>query len=395
MPNEYVYNTVVRSEPQQGKKIPPLYLTIERDPRPRCSMILGDGFSQSFLMAQNLQNEIRWSLQNHFPPPESVMYAPVIGDQFQLSPLWDRPKWPHLYDHWERSGQLQGRDFYLSLPKEIINPHRSIDRLTYDTASIAFELRCYLWHLFRSHHYVLDSETCRSKIDLGRWEWTRLLMLFLSEFALGVITFNYDLVTEMVLMRGFNLLICHYELRDFKQRPANSIAMYKLHGSISYYVNTGMRVFSGKDPNPWLRDNYFGMNEVSRPKLTLDVDMKEFPEFPDLVPPGHYGEDKIAPISHSKSYSKSHINESALVVFCGLSADEPDTAEVKELVDAIDPTATVIQVGLDCDRDNPLSRLLSSRGTRRHFLLPSELANSLDLIKDNFRLYNDWSALFS
>ena len=394
---EYRYNAVKRTEPK-GKKVPPLRLTFGRDPRPRCSLIVGDGFSQSFLAAQNLRDEIRWSIDNHFPPPGSVRYFPVIEDQFQLSPIWERQKWPRLYDLWENIGRPQGRDFYLSLPKDIVNPSRPLEKLTYNTASLAFELRCYLWHLFRSHHYTLVSPPCGEKIRFDKWEWMLPFMLFISEFALGVVSFNYDLLVELFLMNAFGWIVCHYDLRsegEYNQRPADSVAMYKLHGSISYYLDTGMRMFTGKVPNPWLENSSFGMNDVPNPILNLNLEMKEFPEFPDLVPPGHYGDDKIAPVSRSKALSKVHIGQSRLVVFCGLSAEEPDTAEVKELVDAIDPAATLIQVGLDRDRDNVLSRLLRDKGLCPKFLLPTELRSIFQIVSADHKLHSDWSQLFT
>ena len=395
---EYVWNTVGAQQSKPFWEENYFGLTFEQDPRPRCSLIIGDGFSQSFLGSQGLRGDVSWSINDHFPPPSSVLYVPVEGDRFGSSPLWDSEKWPRLYSLWEGADKIGGRDFYLSLYSEDINPHRAINRLTYNPSSVAFELRCYLWHLFRAHHYQLFSPTRIRNFNFNDWEWLKPFMMMMSEFALGISSFNYDLIVENFLKGIFNSLVVHHDLRPedvYLRRPVDSIALYKLHGSISYYLNTGMSRLMGRDANPWMEDIHIGMNQIVNSSLELNPKMEVFPEFPDIVPPGHYGEDKISPLSTVLSLSKSHIALSKVIIFCGLSADEPDTDEVRELVSEIKSDTVVIQVGLSGDEDNSLSKILMDRGLEHTFLLPDQLNTLADVISTKVTLHRDWSTLYS
>lgn len=367
-------------------------LTFEQDPRPKCSLILGDGFTQGFLASQGLKDKIRLSINCHFPPPDELMYVPVKGDRFEKSEIWNRDKWPNLYNFWESSNRPNGRLFYSSLPKNYINPHIDIEKLTYDTSSLGFELRCYLWHFFRSQHYEFMSHI--GGFDLNRWEWLKPFKLFLSEFALGVSSFNYDVLAEFLLEHYFQALTIAHDVgteADYLRRPSDSIAFYKLHGSISYYIDTGMNLFGGYNANPWLTGVNFSYNSIGNVNLGINYKMESFPEFPDIVPPGHYGEDKLNPRSAVLSLSKSHIEVSQLIVFCGLSAEEPDTDEIRGLIDKISTDTLIIHVGLECDRQNKLAQLLLARGLKSTFLLPEELSSIGEIIGKEIPLYRDWS----
>ena len=391
---EYVWNKVGVQQPIPFWEESYFGLTFERDPRPRCSFIIGDGFSQGFLGSQGLRGDIRWSINDHFPPTDSLMYLPVENDQFESSPLWDPQKWPRLYAHWEGANRIGGRDFYRALYSGDINPHRAINRLTYDPASIAFELRCYLWHLFRAHHFQLFSSSRLSSFDLNKWEWFKPFKMMMSEFALGIVSFNYDLIAENFLKNVFNCLVVHHELRPedvYLRRPVDSIAMFKMHGSISYYLNTGMPMLMGHDANPWMSDIHVGMNEIVSANLTLDPGMKVFPEFPDMVPPGHFGDDKISQLSTVLPLSKSFISSSKVIIICGLSAEEPDTDEVRELVNEIKSDAVVIHVGLIEDADNNLAKILKDRDLQYTFLLPEQLNTLEDVVNNKIKLQRVWS----
>jgi len=389
---EISYNTVVMPKREHFWERDYYGLTFEQDPRPRCTLILGDGFTQGFLESQGLRNKIRMSINDHFPPPENVMYLPVENDCFEKSYLWDLKKWPRLYSLWEESHKLAGRDFYSSLPKSDVNRDKRKGQLSYDTGSVGFELRCYLWHLFRAHHIELMSHI--NSFDLNKWEWIKPFSMLMSEFALGVASFNYDLLIEFILHEVYRAQIIPHDLGvegDFLRRPINSIALYKMHGSIAYYLNTGMSHMIRPRANPWLEGSIYNSNSIGNAYLDINTEMRTFPEFPDMVPPGHYGEDKLNPQSAVLPLSKCHINASKLVVFCGLSAAEPDTDEVRELIGAIPSDAVVIQVGLNCDRGNPLAQLLSARGLNSTFLLPEELRIFSEVIGNQIPLYRDWS----
>ncbi|RYY73613.1 MAG: hypothetical protein EOO52_16495 [Gammaproteobacteria bacterium] len=371
-------------------------LTFERDPRPRCSLILGDGFTQGFLASQGIKDRILLSVDNHFPPPENTMYIPVRDDVFEKSKLWDAKKWPNLYSFWESIGKLNGRDFYLALHKAEINPHKNIGKLSYDTGSIGFELRCYLWHLFRSKNYEMKELLQNNGVNLQSWEWFKPFKILLSEFALGVATFNYDLIVEDILHQVFFKNVIFHDLSsedEFSRRPADSIALYKIHGSISYYINTGMSsiIQLGPKSNPWLVNAKYHFNTIGNANLDVDPRVESFPEFPDIVPPGHLGDDKLNPQSVVLPLSKCHIKASCLVIICGLSAEEPDTDEVRGLVEEINLDAVVIHVGLESDRNNKLAKMLMDRGIESTFFLPDQLKKIGDIVGEKIPLHRAWS----
>jgi len=133
----------------------PPWLTLGEDPRPTCTLVLGDGFSQGFLSACCATDIIRSKISDHFGPRVNADYIPVTRDRFIQHPLWTRDLWPLLVDEWNRTNPSNGRDFYLRLVKEPFNPDRVRGQWSFNTQTIAYELRCYLWHLFRCFEFRL------------------------------------------------------------------------------------------------------------------------------------------------------------------------------------------------------------------------------------------------
>jgi len=373
------YRNTVTRPPQKNYWDERYYgLGFSRDPRDRCTLVIGDGFTRSFLNSQSIPNIYSCSIEGHFREKENLLYVPVEGDRFEKGVLWEQNKWPRLFELWSDFGVDDPREFYDSIAKAYINPDKSIGAITYSTASVGFELRCYLWHLFRSQHYYLFREGV--KYNVSNWEWYEPLRILMSEYALGVANFNYDLIAEHII-GGLNhaVNIVAHELGGvdrYKHRPCDSIALYKLHGAISYYYETGQ----GSCANPWLVDARYSRNQVVNPHLNIDVDMRNFPEFPDIVPPGHYGADKIVPDSNVSVLCKDHISNSSLVIFCGLSAEEPDTAEVRDLIQQISSESRVIHVGLENDKSGVLAALLQQQKCNYQFMLPEQL-KSFSVIK--------------
>ena len=120
--------------------------------------------------------------------------------------------------------------------------------------------------------------------------------------------------------------------------------------------------------NPWF-------SEVTQAPTRL-------PQFPDLVPPGHFGGDWIRPAYNVLQMAKHRLRHSRVIVFCGLSGREPDRSEVEGLIGAISDDAVVIQVGLRAngDDENDVARLLATRDLRAAFLDAEEVARLPDAI---------------
>ena len=127
---------------------PPRFLPRMRDPRPRCVLVVGDGFTQSFLHATGLAKDIRCTTEDLIPAPQHVQYLPTEGDPLS-GPLWDSEKWPLLHKFWRDHGAPSGREFFRSLGSELpINSTVREGGWTLITPSLAYELRAYLWHFF-------------------------------------------------------------------------------------------------------------------------------------------------------------------------------------------------------------------------------------------------------
>lgn len=351
-------------------------------------MVLGDGFTQSFLAATNLRSEIRCSVNDHFSVDNDLQYHPVENDRFPQSLLWTEEKWPNLYKFWLASGSPKGSDFYLNFPKVDINPTLHRGQWTFDTTALGYELRCYLWHYFRSVH--IRTFGAPRIFDLRDWAWAHIVHMLLSEFSLSIHTFNYDLIVEDLIMRGFNLrptfLIEEPDI-PLDDKIANSIFLLKMHGGIAYKKTTIERIIKyGDCSNPWLQDMSFKNNTAVGCLTTFDPNMREFPLQPEIVPPGHAGGDKFHPDSRVLPLSKRCLEKSDVVIFCGLSAREPDTEEIAEMVSAIKKDALLLHVGLAADKAAELSQLFKSSGLTSVFVevgregdIPSMIGKKLPL----------------
>jgi hypothetical protein len=147
----YTNNVVLVVEPRAGPPTNPMWLTLAEDPRPTCSLVLGDGWTQDFLKIFGLNDLVRCDIPSHFSD-RGVLYLPVANDTLPEQPLWSRELWPSLTSAWEAFGSKDPRGFYESLAKTPFNPDRKRALWTFDTQSTAYELRCYLWHMFRYFH---------------------------------------------------------------------------------------------------------------------------------------------------------------------------------------------------------------------------------------------------
>ena len=376
-------DTLVLARP---RRVAPLIgLPLVRDPRLRCTLVLGDGFTQGFLR-QSFANVIPSALDNHFPPPADVSYLPTENDGFDLGELWCEEKWPQLFRLYVKLGKPAGREFYQHLAEhERLRPTGMRGAIGYSTTHIGFELRSYLWHFFRAHHFWMT----KAASDSSAWAWKVVLPWIATHFSLGVVTFNYDLLFELIvqdlLRLGVRSINPFGTNDEWINTIVNMIPTLKVHGSISHYIKTLLPT-SSNPANPWLEELTFERTSVADPDFHLDLSMRHFPELPDLIPPGHLGGDWLF-ANNVLQMSRHRLHNSSAVVFCGLSAREPDTGEVEALVESIKDDTTIVQVGLRSQDDdtNDLARLLKARNLQVRFLDAADVSCVPDAISHLYK----------
>jgi hypothetical protein len=369
--------------------------------------VLGDGWTQDFLKVFRLNDLVRCGIPNHFPD-HGAMYRPVANDSLPEQPLWNRELWPGLTSAWEAFGRNDPLAFYRSLARTPIKPDRKRGLWPFDTQSIAYELRCYLWHMFRYYHLAANAhlaERFQTRQPPIQWPWAMILRLLLAEFRLGVVSFNYDLFFELglgIVVRQFGgqpfvLTVSAVMDSDYMAAPANSVLVRKIHGSIHHTLRTPLELLPHyQGPHPWKVPTRFENNVFGGVKTDTDNsgELKIFPFIPDIVPPGHPGDDICNPVSYALDRAKEQLRNSRLILFCGLSGNPPDTEEVQSLVRSIPSDSTVIHMGLEPDRTGCLAALLEEAGLRaRHFVraeddLPTAIA---EILKTAFPLRYSWA----
>ena len=344
---------------------------------------------------------VRCRTADLFPAPANARYVPVEGDALTERCLWDQELWPIIFAEWQRTGATNGTEFYCRLKSESVNPDRQSGALSFNTRTLAYEMRCYLWHLFRFFDRVLNEHLTAHKFELARWSWAQLLYLLLTEFRAAAVTFNYDLILERVIRAigsypGGNAVIslC-VTLENFPfsvgTLPANTVVIHKVHGGIQFHLSTGIDSFvTGYRPTPWLNSLNVARNIVNGTQVEVDWSLTKMPFIPDMVPPGRAGDDIVNPALHVREHSQSQVKASDLVIWCGLSATEIDHEEVKALVKCIKSDATVIHVGLASDRENALARLLDNATVKsKHFIDATlEFPKIQEILRQSFQFKN-------
>ncbi len=390
--NAFVY---VREPP----RLPvPTWLPVARDPRPSCCLLLGDGFTQGFLAAAGLEDRIRCRIDDLVPAPANAVYIPVEGDRCDRGPFWDPEKWPRLYRTQEQSG-LVGRDFFKSLALGAFNPSRERGRWSFRTGTLEYELRCYLWHLFRSY----ESGLTITGEQISRWSWSSLLHYLLAEFRVYVVSFNYDTWLEGLMSNGLACSDSYYRIpfTPFVERPrldpfdyrAGTVLMVRPHGCIAHHLDFAGSAALG--PNPWLTDHTFTENISSWNRTQFDR-QPGFPMIPDLVPPGRQGDDYCNPDSIASPLGGEFIARSELVISCGLSGGEPDSAEVNALLQSLDTKTRFIQVGLAANEDSTNAvgaAAQRSVGERYMFYDASEVSRIRAQLLEWFPAHWKWAAV--
>jgi hypothetical protein len=389
--------------------LPPSWLQRRLDPRPKCTLVLGDGFTRDFLQSQGLIDVVKSSVPAHFKSWPELRYYVTKGDARFTdgdANFWESAKWPRLFAEWARINPGDVSDFYTELAKNGINPDRAARRWSVDSKSVAYELRCYLWHLFRSWDRVIQQRLTAAG-HLAPWHWMNVLRLLLAEYRLTVVSFNYDRVFEAAYMAsasggwtccGILHKLCFESHAFAETAPANTVHLIKVHGGIDINFLTGQEKIVGPRATPWLDDPFtlernvvFGNRPIYNP--ALDV----MPLIPELVPPGHQGDHLCSPEWAATDLAKAYLAEGDLTIFCGLSAAEPDTQEVKDLVSMISPASFIIQVGREDlgDRGNRLAGILAAHNQTVQFVDAKQLNGVFDHLSKAGLVRNDWGSTFT
>ena len=290
-----------------------------------------------------------------------------------------------------------------------INPRLAQGDWAFSTASLGYQLRAYLWHYFVSFDRAVAQQFADRNISVADWSWTKIFELLIRDFSLSVVTFNYDLIADNLLRAITGRRVCEFVEAPnppLNHWPMSSLFLLHIHGGIHQYL-VFPATYQQSGPNPWLpkvAGSLVVQGDVSTGSRTafglpLRPPYDFFPLTPSLVPPGHQGDDICNPWSRVTELSRELLASAQLVIFCGLSAREPDTDEIASLVNAIRPGALIVWVGraANADDQNDLARLIrESKAGARHFVDANDLpAIRTHLTAGGFRLNEElWNLRF-
>jgi len=325
---------------------------------PRLVLVIDDGFSRSFLHAHGLADQAVTGYL--LPPPDSAMYLPGEHDNFTRRPLRLTEQFPRLADSWNKfcdsNPRLTSpREKFRSFCRERESEAGSSDRngplegtCFYDTVDVQF--RFYLWFLFKWYNGLID-RAIRNDFN-ANWPWNAGLKKLAIVFDLAVISFNYDLVCERSLDRystGVN-----QNMQALRMKWLFQPAVIKPHGSIALSIGQkGLDRMWGD--NPWLGDAVLSASDLG---VRFDPSLIRNPFAPDIVPPGHAGKHLWNFRSDATDAAHEAIRSADAVLVCGLSGDEPDTAEVDQLLSQMQGRVPAYQIDLEDGRERPTTKAL-------------------------------------
>lgn len=328
----------------------------------RCVMIVGDGFSRSFINHVGLQNRI--VTHTLFPAPVEVPWNPDPDfppeDQPDCKSLSDKNLFPFLWEAWETYQQatvgkvqsVQEWAFYDSLWRN----QRA--NTTYDKGSVSLisddpplQLRAYLFYLFRHYFEIMKPYTTRLQ-QWEKWEWFPWLQLLNQFFDTTYISFNYDLVLESALgALGFSFF-CPVSTADINiPTPPKARRVVKPHGSIAFHLGGFKMRIVGRSHNVFQNCGFSNMMRVMIPP-------PKHTSIFEIVPPGHNVIDRIIPEFRLEDEVINHISNADLIILCGLSAREPDTKEIRGYLSHIKRKTSALHLGLPGDDKNDAGQIL-------------------------------------
>ena len=360
--------------------------TFWSDPRPKCVLLVGDGFTQGFVNDEDLGDRIDTRTESLLPPPEYVTYVPEPDDRFGPGPLWRRELFPLLWDAWH-AWTATGKSGFRQYCSELrpLNPDRDKGLWTVDSATAAHQLRAYLWHLFRYYDRVID-EHCKVQ-PIRTWEWPQCLGFLFRNFKTVGISYNYDVLLERCVAGFHGVKVGSYVDSPplevlARGMPAEGFFCLKPHGSLGHV--SVPQLFGGS--NLWLANFHFDRCMLVGMRTRFDLALENCPALPDLVPPGQDYRDLCDPDSRVQEAAKLFVGNCHLLIVCGLSGCAPDDKEIAGLLEQTNRNCAVVHIGLAArnDYDTPVGQHLRSHVDHYEFIDASELRKMVRILKDHF-----------
>lgn len=322
----------------------------EDDHRPRCVLVLGNGFTINYLRQCGLPEGDPIRLGSLIPQPASVHYIPGERDIFERGPLWDEAKFPRLWNayHDLRAGLETDRDAFMTLCRQLsVDPglHSDPDKrwLSIGSANhVSNELRAYLWHVFaqQANHQLADRRLS------AQTTWDTFLGDLLSRYRVTCITFNYDVLLDLVVHKitkkhALSHPCCNVPL--WLSRSQDDLVIFRPHGSIGHGTILDVQ------QNWWLSDppEFTSFFENRGHAYVLGDAPSTCSFFPDLVPPGHDLGALANPNADARQACNLAMRDADCLVVCGFSADNPDSSEFDKYLSHVREGTPVAHCDID------------------------------------------------
>lgn len=319
------------------------------------TLIVGNGFSIG--LAQHLNIAGRYRSSSGLIPAntgQSVELVRFDGSQLKPGPLWREDLFPELWKEWHSfeptntHNRQRFSNFCARLARTAAVELQG-NKFSVESIRPGVQLRQYIW-LFMVHYHNLFSQHWH---DVESWPWTRLIRGWCEQHDFSVVSFNYDLIPELVLGK------VGYACTFVPTAHPNCIRITKPHGSITHYVPCGY--FLGVDGGIG-RGNQFSLSNCQSEQFArFEWPPRGIPPVPNLVPPGHSCSHYVMLNDNPGEAVQKRFEQTEVLVACGLSADPPDDEEIEGYARHIRENARVIQIGVRNDDQNRLAKILQKR----------------------------------
>jgi len=321
--------------------------------RPVCTLIVGNGFSIG--LASHLGASKLMCLDVLLPPDNNPNHI-HRSEYYEIPrPIWNSNDYPLLAASWAEwvkqcppstTARRLFNSFCAHLSSiEHINPDRDRGGITLQSATVSYQLRRYLWHIFSRNCNLLHNRQWNASSE---WPWFSVLKYLSDNYLLRIVSYNYDCFIES------SLKTCGapFEIQFDPDPPlymdgtvVRSIdeavcQIVKPHGSITFSSLWDIKL-NTTGPNIFLITGSRHINHIKNHHPTRDC-----PTLPDLVPPGHHLGHLANPSQGYSRIANDWLKTSEFIVLCGLSAEHPDTEEIDSLIGSCQSSVRSIHVGV-------------------------------------------------
>jgi hypothetical protein len=334
---------------------------------------VGNGFTISAARHAGLASQTQ--TPPFFGDDIPARYLPRAGDdRFSERPLWSSEIWPEL-SKVRRDFKGDENCFFASLAQikaATTGPGNRIGAESFQ--GVAFELRFYLWQMFR--YYDRLWTTTGSWEKLHDWTWMPILRHLSAQTTLTVVSYNYDVIAERAHDRFVGPPRFKYQpqqsLKLLSARKHYEGVLLKPHGSIAWNP-----IGIGGPANPWL---------LGGPRYMVIEDSVTsrgiYPPngctmFPDLVPPGHAENHLLDVMSDAVPATVQAIENCAALIVCGFSAQSPDDVEADGYFSKLKRNTPVIHIDVKEKEGKTKAEELLRRYASHYEFLPAEKLTEL------------------